>query len=213
MSFCSNCGKQLKDGARFCSGCGSPQETVTPQPPRNSVMQHGGDKEEKVLLRVGPSGKDLNIRIITIVICAFILFFFVVIMNNSMDSLTERYRESQYEFYSMTRESYQKSYNAIKYIRNFVVFYNIILIAMSALHIPQTKKNYLVICEDKVYGEACPLFGFNTISFSLDYKTISGVDVKTFGTRLIIMTRSGKYHCFVESAGYAAMKIREKMYQ
>lgn len=29
MSFCRNCGKQLKDGARFCSGCGTPQETVS----------------------------------------------------------------------------------------------------------------------------------------------------------------------------------------
>ena len=30
--FCSNCGTKLNEGAKFCHGCGSAVETVTPQP-------------------------------------------------------------------------------------------------------------------------------------------------------------------------------------
>ena len=28
MAFCYNCGKKLKDGSKFCTGCGVSQEEV-----------------------------------------------------------------------------------------------------------------------------------------------------------------------------------------
>lgn len=61
MSFCSNCGKQLKDGANFCANCGKritpptaqpvppvqpapqPVYTVPPVQPNPAVNQSGGD--------------------------------------------------------------------------------------------------------------------------------------------------------------------------
>ena len=30
MPYCSNCGKELKEGTKFCSGCGAPQTDETP---------------------------------------------------------------------------------------------------------------------------------------------------------------------------------------
>jgi len=32
MAFCKNCGKELKDDAKFCGGCGAARGTVTNQP-------------------------------------------------------------------------------------------------------------------------------------------------------------------------------------
>ena len=32
MEFCEKCGAQLKEGAKFCAGCGAPVETYSQQP-------------------------------------------------------------------------------------------------------------------------------------------------------------------------------------
>ena len=37
--FCSNCGKEIKDGARFCPECGAAQQGTTPPPKGQSKVQ------------------------------------------------------------------------------------------------------------------------------------------------------------------------------
>ena len=37
MAFCEKCGAQLKEGAKFCAGCGAPVETYSQQPDPHPV--------------------------------------------------------------------------------------------------------------------------------------------------------------------------------
>lgn len=41
MGFCKNCGKELKDGARFCIGCGTPVNNEQPNGTRREIKYEG----------------------------------------------------------------------------------------------------------------------------------------------------------------------------
>lgn len=39
MAFCSNCGSEIKEGAKFCENCGAPVENAAEQPIREIVYE------------------------------------------------------------------------------------------------------------------------------------------------------------------------------
>ncbi|MBR4051223.1 MAG: zinc-ribbon domain-containing protein [Clostridia bacterium] len=85
--FCSNCGKQIEDGAAFCSGCGtslnSQQAAQTPQP----VYQQPINQQP---VQQPTSGKSATKKGRTIGIVLLVCFV-LAIMGGSANGSFERY--------------------------------------------------------------------------------------------------------------------------
>lgn len=87
--FCSNCGKQIEDGAAFCSGCGTslnskPQPTVQTSPP---VYQLPIDQQPVQQQAVGkpttPKGRTVGIVLLVIGVLALVGFM----TNGTLDRI------------------------------------------------------------------------------------------------------------------------------
>lgn len=72
MVFCSNCGMQLNDGARFCSNCGQPIDFVQPQdnrlvpPPFSQTMNQQYQTPPQQVYIIHRKSKGL-----ALILCAF----------------------------------------------------------------------------------------------------------------------------------------------
>jgi len=76
--FCKNCGKELKEGTRFCDGCGAPQEASAPQPTMaNNTEPTTAPKKNNILKMV--------IIAVVVVVC-FAIGSFVIAPSLSKDN-------------------------------------------------------------------------------------------------------------------------------
>lgn len=90
--FCSNCGKQLDENAKFCDGCGAQQRAVNdtnsasnqpvPNPQPNVNYQAASNPQAKK----APKKKTNIIITVAVVLCAFIIGKFVIAPSMTSDS-------------------------------------------------------------------------------------------------------------------------------
>lgn len=99
MAFCSNCGTQLSDGAKFCPKCGNPIEG-------SEFKEKGYDNSphfsvhEDASTQTGEQGGNKYLKYIAYVFGALCFFYIVGTCeeeSSSTESATEQYQESQYE--------------------------------------------------------------------------------------------------------------------
>lgn len=93
--FCSNCGKQLGENAKFCDGCGAQQRAVNdtnsasnqqvPNPQPNVNYQAASAAPEPQIKKA-PKKKTNIIITVAVVLCAFIIGKFVIAPSMSSGS-------------------------------------------------------------------------------------------------------------------------------
>lgn len=194
MAFCRRCGNRLAEDSNFCNSCGTPVDTPpVPHEQHASVRRSGSEPKE--LMRVGGSNKAITMFVFSII--AIIIQGFVM----------ASYFNGQIEDMGNISGGEEQEYAMLKLLRNGLLILYAILIFEFIMKIIQVRKNNLVLTEEGVSGEACPLYGFGTIYMRKTYKEIRGVDVK-MGT-LIIHTWERKFYFSVENADGAAYKIRQ----
>lgn len=64
--FCKNCGKELKDGARFCNRCGT------------CLISEGSNQEKNKIKQEDNSMDTTGILIILAILTSFILTFIII---------------------------------------------------------------------------------------------------------------------------------------
>lgn len=194
MPYCTKCGTKLDDDSKFCDKCGTPlstQEQSNSIQPSFQSSDNNNSESEKVLFDCGYSNKSLTILIFTIIAVLLIAFYFISDLNGKIDDT-----------------HISDVVKVLKFRRNFLIVIYAVLILELIVKCIQLKNNHLRIFDKHIYGEACPLLGFGTIVFSLEFKQIRNVEIKS-GNRLVITSNSRKYYCFLEDPHTAYRIIQD----
>ncbi len=223
MPYCKNCGTQISDDAKFCTKCGTqrsaftPAVQPTPQPivPEPSRQIFSGENE-KVLFYKKYSNRAFTKQLLSIT-CAILSCFIVCSLLNSFISDLEDECEV-YSRYSEEYEAIQDSISEYEGMKSFFIFIAIISSALELIKCFQITKNYICITDKRVYGDACPRFGFGLVSFNLEFRlihsatTIKGKALK--GAALVITTIGSrtKYYCFIDNPRAARRIINDKLF-
>ncbi len=214
MYYCTKCGKQLSDDSKFCINCGAPQQTTQTQPQahqNSSPMRMHSEDSDEHLLYCRYSGSEITRRILIILIGAVFNIVALIYFSNSISKL-EYTVNRELSKYSQRYEEYLSKISFLKSVRIFLILLCVIVIIESILHCFQIKQNYLYITNDGIHGEACPFFGFTTVSIKFNFASIRNVDVKN--DRLTITTYGGtKYYFFVEGCLAAQNMINKKLFE
>lgn len=217
MPYCKNCGTQISDDAKFCTKCGTQQSafipTVQPSPkpfaPVPSRPIFSGENE-KVLFYKKYSNRAFSKQLFFIALDIIITFAICVFINSFLSDW-----EPKRDEYSRNSEQYEVIQDAISELEeyySFIIFITILTSALMLIKCFQITKNYIYITDKRVYGDACPRFGFGLSGFDLEFKQIHSATVK--GEALLITTIGSqtKYYCFIDNPDAARRIINDKLF-
>ncbi len=214
MPFCGNCGTQMSDDARFCTKCGTqrsvfaPAVQTTPQPivPEPSRPIFSGENE-KVLFYKKYSNRAFSKQLFFIVLYILITYVLSVFTNSFLSDWADEYANNSEQY-----ETIQDSLSELEEWNSYIIFLTIIISALLLIKCFRITKNNIYITDKRVYGDACPRFGFGLVSFNLEFRLIHSATVK--GDALIITTTGSqtKYYCFIDNPDAARRIINDMLY-
>lgn len=101
--FCTKCGKEIKEGQKFCTGCGAPVQAVKPpqaptapaleqpaqQPTAPVAVEQKPAKQPKPPKQKGKGGRvaAIVVGVIALVLIAALLFFWFVVLDGDFGNL------------------------------------------------------------------------------------------------------------------------------
>jgi hypothetical protein len=159
--FCSNCGKQIQDDAKFCNHCGAQQSTINDTGATPKVSENQQKSADTPLRQsAGTPKKKTNIFVVlAVVLCAFLIGKFVIAPSMVSDSGKDNDTGNQGSQSQLSTEndddssvdSANPAYDAIfndTYIVHFQTFFN-----LEMKNFAMKRDDGIICCSDYGYED------------------------------------------------------------
>ncbi len=209
--FCRKCGNEIPNDSVFCGKCGFNQKEQTnssPQSykndsPQNKSLFHDGTSGSSESMYFDHSTKAVTIFVIAIAFILVVGIVSTIFINEKITTLEEYY-------YHYGR--YRTELSQMKSLRNWNIFFDVMLIGSLLWRCFLTSKNYLRISGGMLNGICCPPFGFTTAEIrDLQITNIRSVEAKNKYS--LVVTTDKNYVFLIEDAEKAYWIIYKKIHE
>lgn len=197
MIYCRKCGNQMPDDSVFCSKCGCNQnESVGSS---NTPAKESLHPNDESTLYFGYSSKAITIFFLSIAVIFIISLIATISINGKIAEL-ERLYDRNWAY------KYKEAINEVTSLRNFNIFFDILLSAALIWRCLLIRKNHLRVYSDHISGTSCLPIGVTTVDINnLSYDRIHSVSYKN--DRTLIVEADKKYVFIIDNADIARNEI------